>query len=442
MRKQIAWIIVLVLLVVMLPMQAMAASAGVSVSSSNVKVGNTFTATVSFNGGDVYIAGVAASVSYDASVIEFTGASGDGAANLGNGGGRIVLETSNTNRNSLSIKLTFKAKAAGSASISVSGIEISDWDLTSHSASGSSASVTVSAASSEPAPSQSSTPKPSQTETPSPTPEEVEGVETEIDGKNVIISSTLKDVTLPEGFEKEAFTYKGQEIEVARNAASDLVLFYVVDEASKEGSFYLFDKTNEAFYSYLEVRNEASQYIVLPKEMVTEEVPAEYVLRTEKLGETDVDAWALEGGDDSFFLVYATYVGGKPAFYQYDKTEKTLQRFVFPVKEEVPEELSTPSEMPSEEVIVEPEKSLMDRLFGDSAIMAIVLALLGLIIILIAVILTMLISRRKKEKYASMLYYTDEETEENDAMQIPLEEREVISREAFTEEEKEQEEDK
>lgn len=64
--------------------------------------------TFSFNGGGTYLAGVKAYISYDASLLKYSGASGDGDANVASGSGTVVLETSSTSKSALSITMTFK----------------------------------------------------------------------------------------------------------------------------------------------------------------------------------------------------------------------------------------------------------------------------------------------------------------------------------------------
>lgn len=101
---------------------AAAANATIAFSSSSLVVGDTLTVTVNFSADTV--GAVNASLSYDASVLQFV--SGDGAAG---GGGVVRLATyTSTETSSLRFQLTFKALAAGSCFVQVTESTVYSWD--------------------------------------------------------------------------------------------------------------------------------------------------------------------------------------------------------------------------------------------------------------------------------------------------------------------------
>lgn len=119
---------------------AAASSSAVSVSSSNVTIGNTFTVTVKVSASA--IGSVDGRLTYDPSVVEFV--SGNDASGTA---GTVLLAKWSTadNTPSLTFTLTFTAKAAGSCAISFSTTEVTNFNEEALDPSSASANVTVSA---------------------------------------------------------------------------------------------------------------------------------------------------------------------------------------------------------------------------------------------------------------------------------------------------------
>ncbi len=119
---------------------AAASSSAVSVSSSNVTIGNTFTVTVKVSA--TAIGSVDGRLTYDPSVVEFV--SGNDASGTA---GTILLAKWSTadNTPSLTFTLTFTAKAAGNSALSFSTTEVTNFNEEALDPSSASANVTVSA---------------------------------------------------------------------------------------------------------------------------------------------------------------------------------------------------------------------------------------------------------------------------------------------------------
>ena len=119
---------------------AASSSSAVSVSSSNVTIGNTFTVTVKVSASA--IGSVDGRLTYDPSVVEFV--SGNDASGTA---GTVLLAKWSTadNTPSLTFTLTFTAKAAGSCVISFSTTEVTNFNEEALDPSSASANVTVSA---------------------------------------------------------------------------------------------------------------------------------------------------------------------------------------------------------------------------------------------------------------------------------------------------------
>lgn len=122
-----------------MPVHAATANVSIALSGSSLTIGDTVTATVSVST-DAAIGSYSLSVSYDSSVLEYTGGSGSG------GGGTVLIAGyGDGSQTSLSATLNFKAIGNGSTSISTGGGEAYGWDESVLEISHAGASVTVSA---------------------------------------------------------------------------------------------------------------------------------------------------------------------------------------------------------------------------------------------------------------------------------------------------------
>ena len=108
----------------------------IALSSSSISIGNTVTATINVDGSD--ISAYTIYVSYDASVLQFEGASG--SAQAYGGGGSLVISGAGAG----SVSATFTAIANGTSSISTSGSEVYNINLEQIPISHAGATVTVS----------------------------------------------------------------------------------------------------------------------------------------------------------------------------------------------------------------------------------------------------------------------------------------------------------
>ena len=120
--------------------QAAGSSSAVSVSSSGVTVGSTFTVTVKVSAGS--IGSVEGQLTYDPSVVEFvSGSDANGTA----GSVKMSKWATAANTSSLSFSLTFTAKAAGRTALSFQTTEVTDFEEAPLTGSSAAANVTVSA---------------------------------------------------------------------------------------------------------------------------------------------------------------------------------------------------------------------------------------------------------------------------------------------------------
>ncbi|MBO5238766.1 MAG: cadherin-like beta sandwich domain-containing protein [Lachnospiraceae bacterium] len=121
------------------PAYAAGASVTIAVSNSNLKIGDTISVTVNVST-EGAIGSYSMAVTYDSSVLEYTGGSGNG------GGGTVMIAGyGDGSQSRLSATLNFKAVGNGSTAISTSGGEAYAWDESVLPISHAGATVTVSA---------------------------------------------------------------------------------------------------------------------------------------------------------------------------------------------------------------------------------------------------------------------------------------------------------
>ena len=418
--KGLALLAVLVL-VGMLPLPAMAAgSAGVSLSASTVTVGKTVKATFSFNGGGSYIAGVKAYVSYDSSLLKYSGASGDGDANVAGGKGTLVLETSSTSKTTLSITLTFTATVVGSAKFSITGSDIVDWDGNTVGGPTASKSLTIKEKEAPaPAPDTKNDPKtdpkdntsvdPQQPETPT---DMETALETKVGEDTLYLWRSLQNVTLPEECTTRTVIYNGEEVQAAYRESLDLTMVYFTNaEGANEGY--------EAFYPYQSLSLGGNTYLIL-KPNADVRFPKGYEQGEQVIGEEKVAAWRSAEDADFCYLYAINTATQKAGVYQFDLQENTLQRV-----NEAMYELLLACEEPKPDVptIAEPEveKTVFERILEDDAVLMVMLGVLGGSLLLVAGMASaMLISRRKRRAQAASASEADAQPAETTNAEAPM----------------------
>lgn len=388
-------ILLIALILIVLPANAFAASASASVSSSTVKPGDTVTVTVTFRGTDIGV--VDGTFSYDPSILQYTGGAGTSG---GGGSGLIKLVTSTPNSSSLTATMNFKALKAGSATVSAKA----DLILSYHEekplgTASASTRVTVKApssgGSSSSNPNNSSSGNTSNNKPESNTEEKEESPKSPVEGaikvtlgdKELYLWKDLSSVKLPDGFKSGEAFYKTVKIQAAVGKTQDITLVYLTDEKGENGSFYILDK-NDTLYPYITL-NTTSSYTILQLDDPAK-LPEGYKETELKLGDQTVQAWQLESGEHpDFYLLFVMNDKGERDFYLYDQAEKTMQRYT------------------NRTVVKEPEPlTFIEKLTGDTKLLALVGALGALSLILLIILIVLYIRIRQYFGRAST-YYSD-----------------------------------
>lgn len=411
-RKFLALAVIAMLVFSIVPSLA-DGTVSVKASKSSITVGDSVTVTITFGGGDTYIAGAMASVSYDSKILKFV--SGPDGANISNGKGTIVLETTSTSKTTLSIALKFTGLAAGSTKVSVSGTDIVDWDKQTIGTPSGSKTITVTTKEETKPDDKKEDDKkedPKKEDTPKEPTDIEQAIKVTVNGEERYLWRSLKNVKVPEHFEAKTVVYNGEQIQAANNPGLDLNLLYFTDAKGANGEFLVYNGF-EDFAKLIKFSANGTEYVSFAKpDDVT--LPEGYTKRTETILETEgVDVYSSISDEDYYYLYLGNLTTGNKGLYQLDRKENTVQRANRPLidakieLENMPEEpvIPEPSVVPepSESVIEEPveepeEKGLVERILADDGIMLTIIGIAGGSLILIAIMASALIISKKKRK--------------------------------------------
>ncbi len=174
------------------------------------------------------------------------------------------------------------------------------------------------------------------TEAPTESTEETsEAVQTGGSATNVVegnwqVAETFDASLLPDGFSVTEFTYDGQAVQAAVDAAGN-VLLYMTNE-SGEGDFFLYNTDNNVLAPYVTVHMAEKQIIVLPPEAIPAEevLPEGFAECTIDIGEHTVHGWIWNDRTEEapeYCVLYGQNEDGERNFYRYDQKEMTMQRY-------------------------------------------------------------------------------------------------------------------
>lgn len=165
-----------------------------------------------------------------------------------------------------------------------------------------------------------------------------------IDGINYTISGEFSDESIPEGFSRANFEYKGTPCEGVMFKNGQLGMYYMVN-GQGEGGFFVYNSDRDKFYPYVRLQS-GERYIILivvPNAVIPPDNYNEVVL--EIAGQKSIPAYQYAGGKSQeivklepgeeggtvgqasdFYIFYATDDTGTSGWYQYDVKQETFQR--------------------------------------------------------------------------------------------------------------------
>ena len=194
-----------------------------------------------------------------------------------------------------------------------------------------------------------------------------------VNGRDMYITENVDGIDAPDGFQKTAVTYKGQEIPAFTSLTQNITLFYLQDGLKEEGAFYAYNSEQDSVYPYIRLTNTSGSYMIISPgaDVKAPEGYSETTLSLSNGGDqnvsTAIQAWIL-GSNTEYFLIYALNDQGECAFYQYDTKEKTLQRYNESIVPAQPSQPETTEPAPEDADKIEKLEQEVIRLKMDNQI--------------------------------------------------------------------------
>ncbi len=151
---------------------------------------------------------------------------------------------------------------------------------------------------------------------------ELDPIEVTIDGKKYTIIRKEDVLEAPSNFEKTTINIDGEEVLAYKNDTLGYTIVGLKDEDG-DAKYYIYENGEYKEFNLLTVNDISVVVLDYPKDKVFDN----YII-----GEFEVDNIKYKGykssKDSKFYLIYAKSMNdGKEYIYQYDASEKTLQKF-------------------------------------------------------------------------------------------------------------------
>lgn len=240
--------------------------------------------------------------------------------------------------------------------------------------------------------------QPTQEEPTEETPTETDNVDgIMLNGHEYNLAATIPDDNIPEEFSKITVNCKGQDVEALQFDKGNVVLVYLTTpDTEVKNTLAVYDQESGSIYPFVKVVMGSSYYIILnpPAETGLSE---EYTAATVDIGEYGALA-AYSNQEPSlsdFYLVYAISNGGNTGWYQYDKSEGTLQRYIQQSSETTVDEEALNADMRSLQNAYDKldKQYTSEKSFARRTIAVLVFA----IAVLLVIIVNLFLRRRNEE---------------------------------------------
>lgn len=240
--------------------------------------------------------------------------------------------------------------------------------------------------------------QPTQEEPTEETPTENDNVDSiMLNGHEYNLAATIPDDNIPEEFSKITVNCKGQDVEALQFDKGNVVLVYLTTpDTEVKNTLAVYDQESGSIYPFVKVVMGSSYYIILnpPAETGLSE---EYTAATVDIGEYGALA-AYSNQEPSlsdFYLVYAISNGGNTGWYQYDKSEGTLQRYIQQSSETTVDEEALNADMRS----LQNAYDKLDKQYtSEKSFARKTIAVLVFVIAVLLVIIVNLFLRRRNEE--------------------------------------------
>ena len=152
-----------------------------------------------------------------------------------------------------------------------------------------------------------------------------------------IVSTVFADDYMPALFHKEAGSYQGQPVEVAKFDMGDITLVYVTDTTGANGNFNILDPMSGELSDYKMIQGIENRYIIILRAPADVQTPNGFTKAELQWDGLNLEAYAVNAIDSTiisdvpasdFFLLYAISSEGYKGWYLYDQIGGTYQRYL------------------------------------------------------------------------------------------------------------------
>lgn len=304
-KKLVSILLIACTIVIMLPASLEAAEPQLRFSDPSTTQGATFNVDATFYADD--IGSVRATLTYDTSSLKFI--SGDNATD---NGGQIQLTGSGNGSTQLTWTLQFQALQVTTTQIEIASISAASSSGSSLEVTRGSSTITIREGDS------------SLIQDDSTGGGTVTDVRVDVNGTSYTVVD-FSDILIPTGFTKSEVTLEGSQCPAALQESSGKYAIYLAN-ADGEENFFLFDSDDSSFSPFEQITISQDRFIIPLTKDVSSQMPDNLQETTFTVNGKEFPAWQ-NTDSESFYVLYALNSDGKEAFYQYDSTEDTYQRY-------------------------------------------------------------------------------------------------------------------
>ena len=147
----------------------------------------------------------------------------------------------------------------------------------------------------------------------------------QIDGTDMHIKDIDNDISLPEGFEKLDYEYKGKKVVAAKGLVKNLLVMNVAKSDGSENQLYIYDELSDSFYPMSNIQLTQKLYTIVkePQDLI---IPSGYVETTVTIDGQTFKGWS-NSEVENIYLIYAMNWNGENGLYYYDENEKQVIRY-------------------------------------------------------------------------------------------------------------------
>lgn len=304
-KKLVSVLLIACAIVIMLPVSLEAAEPQLRFSDPSTTQGATFNVDATFYADD--IGSVSATLTYDASALKFI--SGDNATD---NGGQIQLTGSGNGGTQLTWTLQFQALQVTTTQIEIASVSAASSFGASLEVTRGSSTITIGEG------------DPSLIQDDSAGGGTATDIQVDVNGTSYTVVD-FSDILIPTGFTKSEVTLEGGQCPAALQESSGKYAVYLAN-ADGEENFFLYDPDDSSFSPFEQITISQDRFIIPLTTNDGSQMPDNLQETTFTVNGKEFPAWQ-NTDSESFYVLYALNSDGEEAFYQYDSTDDTYQRY-------------------------------------------------------------------------------------------------------------------